>query len=36
VQFESTDRPDVPLVVRLSSPDMETPVESDPFTIEIE
>jgi DNA-binding winged helix-turn-helix (wHTH) protein len=36
VQFESADRPEVPLVVRLSSPDMETPVQSDPFTIEIE
>jgi DNA-binding winged helix-turn-helix (wHTH) protein len=36
VQFESTDRREVPLVVRLSSPDMERPVESEPFTVEVE
>lgn len=36
VQFESTDRREVPLVVRLSSPDMDEPVESAPIVIEVE
>ena len=35
-QFESTEPREVPLVVRLSSPDMEEPVESEPFIIEVE
>lgn len=36
LQFQSTDGKEVPLIVRISSPDMEKPVDSDPFTVTVE
>jgi DNA-binding winged helix-turn-helix (wHTH) protein len=36
LQFQSADRSEVPVVVRLSSPDMEQPVESEPFGISVQ